>query len=411
MAEEPPLHGIQVLEFSTMVAVPAGAGILSDWGADVIRVEAPGGDKLRHVVKLTAGQDLPHPPFEGDNRGKRSVVLDAKSSEGHEAMNRLLANADVFVSNFRVAALESLGLGPEKLLRNYPSLVVALISAYGREGLDKDKPGYDIAAFWARSGLAMNAVPEGEAPRVPSNGVGDRITGVTLAGGICAALLRRSRTGRGCIVETSLFHTGIYANGGRTSIALASGSNGFYPHPLAASSNPLFQTYAVAGGDFIEMLGLESQRHLSAVAAALQLPELLTSEFFNTAAARNKHKDACHALIRRALLGRTLAEWRPIFERHSVWFDAHQRVCDAINDPQAIANDFFVDLEGGARTYNTPVSFSDAGAKLPTWPRVPAPQAGQHTEEVLGKKGLGTTDSAVAELSSKRAVADTSSKL
>lgn len=173
-----PCAGIKVVEFTTMVAAPAACGILADWGAEVIKVEPPGGELLRYIAAINTGNpDQQHPPFIGDNRGKKSVVIDAKSEEGRQALEMLIANADVLISNFRMPALGKLGLDPEALSQRYPKLVVGVITAYGREGKEKDRPGYDVAAFWARSGMSMNPTPKGMAPRVPGNGVGDRITG------------------------------------------------------------------------------------------------------------------------------------------------------------------------------------------------------------------------------------------
>jgi len=216
-----PLQGISVIELTTMVAGPACGRALADWGATVLKIEPPGGDSMR-TISL--------PAYAADNVGKLSVVLDLKHDEGMKALHALLETADVFVSNFRTQALERLGLSSAQLEERYPSLVIATLTAYGSRGPDKDRPGYDLAAYWARSGLAMSMVPEGGMPQENAGpGVGDHTTGTALAGEISAALLARARhpEKRGGTVSTSLLRMGTYVHSGDTNRhlhALATGT-------------------------------------------------------------------------------------------------------------------------------------------------------------------------------------------
>ncbi len=209
-----PLAGVRVVELGIWVAGPAAGGVMADWGAEVTKVESPEGDPMRRVFQLIVGHGQPQsPPFDLDNRGKRSVVADLTTDEGRAVVDALVADADVFLTNLRPDALERLGLGHEALLGAHPRLVYCSVTGYGLTGPDRDRPGYDVGAFWARSGLAHLMAVDGEAPPALRGGMGDHLTGLAALGGILAKLLERERTGRGGLVEASLLRTGVYAVG------------------------------------------------------------------------------------------------------------------------------------------------------------------------------------------------------
>ncbi len=207
------LDGIRVVELGMWVAGPAAGGVLADWGADVIKVEPPGGDPQRRIFRHIGLAVEAAPPFELDNRGKRSVVLDLRSDEGRDAMARLVATADVFLTNLRPDALERLGLDHATLLERHPRLVYASVTGYGLEGPDRGRPGYDLGAFWARSSMAAALVPKDEMPPQARSAMGDHTTAITAVAGIMAALFERERTGTGQLVATSLLRAGIYCMG------------------------------------------------------------------------------------------------------------------------------------------------------------------------------------------------------
>lgn len=208
-----PLEGIAVVELGMWVAAPAAATMLADWGADVVKVEAPTGDPNRYTLRHV-GQDIDSaPPFETDNRGKRGIVLDLRSEEGKDVLTRLLERADVFVTNLRPGALERLGLGPDELRIRHPRLVIGTLTGYGWAGAERDRAGYDVSAFWARPGIAAMLNPAGEPPPGIRPGLGDRTAASNLVAGVLAALLRRERTGEGGVVDVSLLRSGTYANG------------------------------------------------------------------------------------------------------------------------------------------------------------------------------------------------------
>ena len=397
-----PLDGIRVIELTTMVAGPACGRALADWGATVIKIEPPGGDSMR---KLSL------PAFAADNVGKLSVVLDLKTDDGLDALGKLLATSDVFVSNFRTQALDRLRLGSAVLTERYPSLVIAMLTAYGSAGPDKDRPGYDLAAYWARSGLAMAMVPEGGMPQENAGpGVGDHTTGTALAGAVSAALLARERhpEKRGGTVSTSLLRMGTYVHSGDTNRHLHSLATGSPQTPLPEqlggehsgqmiSTNPLCGPYRALGGDVIVLLGMESQRHLPAIAAALGFPEWASDDRFNTRMQRFKNRRELTQLIADAILTKTLAEWELIFAEHDVWYDVSQRTASAVDDPQLIAAGCFVPLpehpdaksqqEGTPRptmVVASPFDFDGRQTELGG----PLGSLGEHTADVLASAGV-----------------------
>ncbi len=192
-----PLSGFKVVELAVWIAGPAAALVLADWGADVIKVEPLEGDPNRSFKYIFGGEPETNPVFELDNRGKRGIAVDIRSEAGGAVMADLIADADVFITNLRSAALRRAGLDAETLLARHPALVYGHITGYGTDGPDADRAAYDLAAFWSRTGIADSLrTPDGQVP-VQRGGMGDHATGMTLAGGVAAALLHRERTGEG----------------------------------------------------------------------------------------------------------------------------------------------------------------------------------------------------------------------
>src|SRR5262249_35644749 len=206
-------EGIKVVELGVWVAGPAAAGILADWGADVIKIEPPTGDPGRLFGQML-GCDLGvNPPFEMDNRSKRSVVLDLTTEAGRGPAFELPSDADVSVTNVRPGAVRRAGLDFESVSGRNPGLVYGLITGFGETGPDADRAAYDVAAYWSRAGLAQLLTRPGDTPPFQRGGMGDHLAGMTLAAAICAALVARDRTGQGQLVSTSLYRQGAF-NGG-----------------------------------------------------------------------------------------------------------------------------------------------------------------------------------------------------
>ncbi|MEL6956980.1 MAG: CoA transferase, partial [Pseudomonadota bacterium] len=220
------LEGIKVVEYATYMAAPGCGGILSDWGAEVIKVEPPGGDPIRKFFK-TIGTDIAdNPVFDFDNRGKRSIIVDTSTHEGQAIVKKMAESADVFLTNVRPGGLERSGLDYESLAAVNPKLVYCSLTGYGLSGPDADRPGFDVASFWSRTGVAALTIPKGQEPFALRTAFGDHTTSMAAAAGICAALVEAGRTGKGRLVEASLLRAGLYALGSDVAIQLFFGRIG-----------------------------------------------------------------------------------------------------------------------------------------------------------------------------------------
>ena len=380
---EGPLHGFRVVELAIWVAGPSAAGTLADWGADVIKIEPPQGDPQREIfgaMGLAAQAGVP--PFEIDNRGKRSVVLDLATTDGRERLDRILATADAFVTNLRPAALERLSLDHEAVLERFPRLVYGSLTGYGLDGPDRDRAGYDAGAFWARSGAAHTFVPPGELPPALRAGMGDHITGITLAAGVLAKLLERERTGRGGLVATSLLRAGMYAIGWDFGVQLRFGRRE-RTRARDQSRTPLTNCYLAADGKGFWLICLEADRHWPNVVAALDRPDLAVDPRFTDASSRLANSVALIAVFDEVFATRPYAEWAERFDATDVWYSPINSIVDAIADPQVIASGGIVDMapRDGEEPYQaiaSPVDF-DRRRQHPG----PVPFLGEHTDEVL----------------------------
>ncbi len=391
------LSGVRVVELAAWVAGPAAAGVLADWGADVVKVEPASGDPQRGVFgSVGVGEQTSVPPFEIDNRGKRSVTLDLRSEAGREAMERLLAGADVFVTNMRVAALARLGLDHRSVRGRHPRLVYGIITGYGLEGPDAHRPGYDVGAFWARSSLASSVAPPGILPPAIRSGLGDHVTGMTLAGGICGALFDRERSGRGHLVSTSLLRAGVYSAAWDLGVLMRFGKLESTRH-REASKTPLVNCYAAADGAGFWLLGLEADRHWPGLAAAVEREDLLADERFSSARERVRHSAELIAELDVAFAGLPMAEWVTRFDAHDVWWAPINTARSVLEDPQVVASGAFVDMtprdgEEPFRAVASPIDI-DGEVQQPG----PVPTLGEHTEAVLAE--LGYTPAEIAAIS------------
>ncbi len=391
------------MELGVWIAGPAAGLILADWGADVVKIEPPGtGDPARTFSRML-GADLPwNPPFEMDNRSKRSIAIDLGLPAGHALAVELIEQADVFVTNVRPGALARLGLDPLALLSVHPRLVYALLTGYGMEGPDADRAAYDIAAFWARSGVAGLLTQPGGQPPFQRGGMGDHAAGMSAAAGICAALFARERTGRGQLVTTSLLRQGLYtisfdlATALRFGVSLAVGNR-------ATMANPTINCYRDREGRWFWIVGLEGDRHWPPLARAVGHPEWVDDPRFATLAARAQNAAALIAELDAIFATRTRDEWAPIFAaEEELWWAPVHSVDEVLADPQVAACGGLVDVPDGPSTTTfpaTPVDFSST-AWAPRWM---APALGQHTDDVLAELGKGAA--AIAELRRGRVVA------
>ena len=384
-----PLEGVRVVELGVWVAGPAAGGILADWGADVVKIEPPAGDPARTFGRMLgiAPTDRHHvsPPFQMDNRNKRSVVLDLTTPAGRDSARALLEDADVFVTNIRAGALQRIGLDFEAVARMNPRLVYGLITGYGGEGPDADRPAYDVAAFWARAGLAHLLTRPGQTPPFQRGGMGDHTAGTTLAGAICAALVARTRTGEGQLVTTSLYRQGAYTVSFDLTTFLITGA------PIAigqreAMGNPCMNNYTAGDGRRFWLVGLQGERHWPALCAAVQRTDWLADERFATGRARAANAHKLIAELDEIFATRTLDEWAEVFAAHPdvVWAPINSKE-DVLADEQFHAAGGIVyvpdDEAGSVPMVATPADFHGTPVEM----RGSAPELGEHTDEVLAE--------------------------
>jgi len=384
-----PLEGVRVVELGAWVAGPGAGGILADWGADVVKLEPPEGDPARNFGRMLGG-DLPvNPVFELDNRGKRSVALDLSDERGVDAAQRLVAGADVFLTNLRPAALGRVGLGPDETTTRHPALVYAIITGYGLEGPEAERGAYDIAAFWARAGIAESLRAPGGPLPFQRGGMGDHTVAMTGAAMVSAALVARGRTGQGQLVSTSLLRQGVYTIGFDVNVALMWGRTlGIGTRETMYS--PVLNNYRAGDGRSFWIVGLEGDRHWPALARAVGHPEWITDPKFADAGGRAQHAGELIGRLDEIFAERPLADWAAAFaEEPELFWSPVNSIEDVVGDEQFHAAHSVVEVpdeDGSLSMLATPVDF---GGRPPV-PRWRAPRLGEHTRQVLGEVGLDT---------------------
>jgi crotonobetainyl-CoA:carnitine CoA-transferase CaiB-like acyl-CoA transferase len=379
-----PLAGVRVVELGLWLAAPACATILADWGADVVKVEPLGGDPFRGLAWAYGG-DM-NPPFELDNRGKRSVAVDLRTDGGQEVLAALLASADVFVTNYRPGGLERIGLDWPSVHARHPQLIYGSITGYGLEGPERDRASYDMGAYWGRAGVAAALTTPGQDLPYQRGGFGDHLTGMSLAGGLSAALFARQRTGVGQLVATSLLRAGMYQMGTDINTSLRTG------WPTVAASvrstpNPLLTGYRCANDEWIWLLGLEGDRHWPNIAAALELDDVRDDPRFATMEGRRDHAGEVIATLQERFGGGSRSEWGRRLDAAGVWWAKVQHAHELVDDEQAHAAGGFVDVPVSdgtvARMVATPVDFSGQSR----FTARATPELGQDTELMLLELG------------------------
>jgi crotonobetainyl-CoA:carnitine CoA-transferase CaiB-like acyl-CoA transferase len=334
-----PLQGVRVVEVAMWVAGPSTTAVLGDWGADVIKLEDPTtGDPIRGFVTRTMGDPNARirPPFELDNRNKRSVAVDLRTADGHAFALRLIEHADVFVTSLRLDAIERMRLDYATLSAKNPRLIYGSINGYGHRGPDRNRPAYDYAAAWARSGLMATIAEPGQSPPAQRPAMIDHAVGLGLAGAISAALLARERTGRGREVNISLFSMGLWMNASDLTVGLMTGRS-----PASESRtqrvNPLWSSYRCADARWIYFVMIQSDRHWPDFCRALGQPDWQNDPRFKDSTARAQNCAALTGEIDRAVAARTADEWAPIFDRHNLVWAPVRTDAEVLDDPQASA--------------------------------------------------------------------------
>ena len=379
-----PMEGVTIVELGVWVAGPAAGGILADWGADVIKIEPPTGDPARMFGRMLGIEDGMSPPFEMDNRGKRSVVLDLTTDDGRASAFELLSGTDVFLTNVRPAALRRAGLDFETVAARNPRLVYGLITGYGERGPDADRAAYDVAAFWARAGLAHLLTRPGETPPFQRGGMGDHTAGMTLAAAICAALVARTRTGKGQLVSTSLYRQGAYTVSFDLNTFLMTG------HSIAIGQretmgNPCMNNYTAGDGRRFWIVGLQGDRHWPALCRAVGRSEWLTDPRFDTGRSRAANAVVLIGELDEIFAAKPLDDWAKVFAGEPDFFwSPINSIEDVVADDQFHAAGGVVyvpDGGAGAPMVATPADFHGT----PWEPRSAAPKLGEHTDEILAE--------------------------
>ncbi len=380
-----PLSGIKVVELGVWVAGPSCAVVLADWGADVIKIEPPEGDPFRGLGAAFGA--MMNPPFELDNRGKRSIALNLEVEDGRYIAGDLIDAADVFVTNMRPRALEKYGLTYERLKDTNPRLVYCQVTGYGPESPEANRAAYDVGAFWARAGVVAGLTPEGAEPPLQRGGMGDHMTGANAAGAIAAALFHRERTGEGQKVAVSLTRIGMYMMGWDTNTQLRANLPSTPPFDRRHAPNALINPYRDSEGRWFWLLMLQGDRHWPDFLRALgNPPELAEDPRFVNIPGRAANAPDLVAILDRILGARPLREWGPVFDANDVWFAPVQTTAEAVQDPVIRAAGAIVTIEspeGPREQVATPVDFYGTPAEPGNW----APELGQDTETILLEYG------------------------
>ncbi|MEE8314515.1 MAG: CoA transferase [Myxococcota bacterium] len=377
-----PLEGIRVVDWTIWQQGPFCSVMLADLGAEVIKIEErESGDPGRGLVRAS-GIDGPEFYFEANNRNKKSITLDLKQPDAREIVYRLIAKSDVLVQNFRKGVAQRLGLDYATLRSHNPKLIYASASGYGPEGPDSGEPSFDLLGL-ARSGI-MQAVGEPDMPPLGiAGGVADQMGGIMLAYGVLAALVARERLGVGQQVDASHLGSMTVLQGLSLSSRLANGS-AFLRTARARSFNPLWNYYRCEDGSWIALAMIQSDRYWPDFCRALGRPELATDERFSDQQVRGANCEAAIAIIDEVFATKPRDEWlRILADAGDMIYTVVNRVDDLPDDPQVRANNYVVDFEhpehGKTQVLGVPVRLSETPGQV----RMPAPQLGQHTEEIL----------------------------
>jgi crotonobetainyl-CoA:carnitine CoA-transferase CaiB-like acyl-CoA transferase len=383
------LKGVRVVEVAQWWFVPAAGGILADWGADVIKVEHPvSGDPQRGLVTsglIPAGSV--NFMVEQPNRGKRSIGIDIGRPKGLEVLYRLVRDADVFLTNFLPGARKRLRIDVEDIRKVNPKAIYVRGHGQGAKGPDADRGGYDAASFWCRGGIANAITPQGAStPVMQRAAFGDSIGGMTVAGGISAALYHREKTGEATVVDVSLLGTAMWVLA--PDIMMSKLVTGEFPKfDRTSAPNPIVNSYKTKDDRWVFLNMLQPDRFWPDLCRCIGRPDLVADERFKDGISRFQNRGACVAELDAVFATKTLAEWKEALAKAEGVWAPMQSAAELYEDPAAIENGYLPEITTDDGTsfqvVAAPVQFGEVSPELR-----PAPAHAQHTEEVLLALGM-----------------------
>ena len=386
-----PLDGIRILEVASWMFIPSGGSVLVDWGADVLKIEHPvTGDPQRGLITsglLPGGAGGVNFMIEQPNRGKRSVAIDLGHPVGHEALMKLVESADVFLTNYLPQVRRKLKIDVDDVRARNPNIVYARGSGQGPKGPDAEKGGYDGASFWARGGVGAT-MPENQGwpSSQPTPAFGDVMGGLTTAGAIAAALLKRERTGEAAVVDVSLLATAMWQISPMVIAAKLFGLERIGGGGRGMSPNPGVGTYKTADGRFISLILLQSDKHWDDFVKRLGVPDMATDPKFCDSTARAENSKECIERLDEAFGSQPLSYWKEVLADFDGVWSPFQTLTELYEDPQVVANGYLPSMTaaGGAEVQlvASPAQFDEAAVTVER-----APEHGEHTELVLIEAG------------------------
>ena len=404
MANTPLLEGLHVVDLASFIAGPAAATVLGDFGADVVKVEPPHvGDSYRAISRVPPNPrvDGVNYPWQLDNRNKRSIALNLKSPGAQAVVERLVGWADVLVTNFPPRTRAKLGLEYDDLAALNPRLIYADVTGFGETGPDAHLPGFDVTAYWARSGLMDVTRQRDAAPAMSAFGSGDHPTAITLFAGIMTALYRREKTGQGARVTASLIAEGAWAASMWLQAVLVGGKA---PRPIDRTDPPnaLASAYRTADDRWVLLAFANEDKQVPLFLRAIGHPEAAENPHYADTPNRRAHAAEIAALLDKSFATRPLAEWRELLDTAGLTYGVVQTIEECAHDPQLVANQILVPIDDGSAephlTIDSPVRLDQEQKVRPR----PAPDLGEHTESVL--RDLGYDDAGIEDLRKAEAI-------
>jgi len=385
--------GIKVIDCATVIAAPAAAMMLADYGADVIKIEQPGeGDMLRMLG------DIPTTPYADsdwfwqlDGRNKRGVALDLKQTAGMEILRKLVAGCDVFITNQPYSVRESLGITYEDLKPLNPGMIYASLTAYGEKGPERQRKGFDQLAYWARSGLMELMREPGTMPTQGLPGMGDHPTGVALYAGIVTALLNRERSGEGSMVETSLLANGLWSAAGIAQGVMADGDMPLY-RSLNESPPAMMRPYETLDGRWLQFNMIRNEDLQSLLFVAMGAPEILADARFSSQELMFENRELLGRELQKIIKQNVAKHWLKIFDSYELPVNLVALVEESKNDPQVLQNQMVVAPEDDRIKTPLIIEHPIQISNVPKVGPICAPALGEHTGEVLADLGYSVAE-------------------